>query len=334
MAWPGVACSNHRVRSLSLSALSALLVWALPHCSTFAAVGTEPPPAVPVAPAGADQIDEVVVQATEPHFAAPTLRDRIGRIWAPVMINGKGPFRLVLDTGANSSAIIPRVAERLGSPPHSTVIVRGFTGSAIVPVIRAESMEVGELLLRPARLPVVADVFGGAEGVLGKEGLQDKRIVIDFGKDRIRIARSHRERAEAGFSVIPLKITRAGLLSARVTIGRIRANAIIDTGGQRSVGNLALQQALMRRAPKDVTMEEIVGVTLEAQTGQNIATPPIALGSFQVRGARITFADMHLFEHWNLTREPTLMIGMDVLGLLDVLIIDYRRRELQVRPRA
>ena len=26
-----------------------------------------------------------------------------------------------------------------------------------------------------------------------------------------------------------------------------------------------------------------------------------------------------------------LMIGMDVLGLLDTLIIDYRRRELQLR---
>ena len=48
---------------------------------------------------------EVVVQALEPRYVAPTLRDRIGRIWAPVMINGKGPFRLVLDTGASRSAV-------------------------------------------------------------------------------------------------------------------------------------------------------------------------------------------------------------------------------------
>ena len=31
--------------------------------------------------------------------------------------------------------------------------------------------------------------------------------------------------------------------------------------------------------------------------------------------------------------EPALLIGMDVLGLLDTLIIDYRRKELQVKLR-
>ena len=41
---------------------------------------------------------EVVVSAPEPKYVAPTLRDRIGRIWAPVYIEGRGPLRLVLDT--------------------------------------------------------------------------------------------------------------------------------------------------------------------------------------------------------------------------------------------
>ena len=48
---------------------------------------------------------------------------------------------------------------------------------------------------------------------------------------------------------------------------------------------------------------------------------------------RMTFADMRIFEYWKLTDEPALLIGMDALGLLDVLIIDYRRNELQLRMR-
>jgi hypothetical protein len=52
-----------------------------------------------------------------------------------------------------------------------------------------------------------------------------------------------------------------------------------------------------------------------------------------VKGAHITFGDMYLFQHWNLTREPTLTLGMDLLGSFDVLIIDYNRHELQIRPR-
>ena len=55
-------------------------------------------------------LEELAVTADEPRFVAPTRRDRIGRIWAPVLINGQGPFRLVLDTGASHSALTPRLA--------------------------------------------------------------------------------------------------------------------------------------------------------------------------------------------------------------------------------
>jgi hypothetical protein len=42
---------------------------------------------------------------------------------------------------------------------------------------------------------------------------------------------------------------------------------------------------------------------------------------------------MHIFEHWHLIKHPVLLIGMDAIGLFDVFIIDYRRRELQLRMR-
>src|SRR6185437_15705210 len=93
------------------------------------------PPAVPGLPTIASpesEISEVVIEAPEPRFAAPTLRDRIGRIWAPVLINGHGPYRLVLDTGATHSAIIPQVVDSLGISLAAATSVRvtGVTGSA------------------------------------------------------------------------------------------------------------------------------------------------------------------------------------------------------------
>jgi hypothetical protein len=48
---------------------------------------------------------------------------------------------------------------------------------------------------------------------------------------------------------------------------------------------------------------------------------------------RVTFTDTAIFEHWQLTTEPALLLGMDVLGLLDVLVIDYKTKELHVRFR-
>jgi hypothetical protein len=250
------------------------------------------------------------------------------------MINGKGPFRMVLDTGASHSAIISRVADRLGvSAQDNPILVRGVTGAAVVPAVHVDRMEIGDLLIEPSVLPIVADVFGGAEGVLGREGLPDKRIFADFRADRLVISRSHREHAGAGFNIVPLRISHGGLLTTEIRVGAIKAEAIIDTGGQQSVGNLALREALMRHPPPDVVSEGIIGVTLDEQRGDTIGTPTIEIGTLKLKNVRVTFADTYLFDHLQLTRQPTLLIGMDVLGSFDILVIDYKLRELQVRMR-
>jgi predicted aspartyl protease len=293
------------------------------------------PASVPAATAPADELSEVVVQTTEPKFVAPTRRDRIGRIWAPVLIDGKGPYRLVLDTGANRSAITARAAQTLGIPPtaNAATMVTGFTGSAVVPTIHVDRLEVGELLMGPTEMPILADVFGGAQGVLGIEGLENKRIIADFTRDYLEISRSHGERARFGFTVVPLKLIKGGLLVADVRVGTVRAKAIIDTGAQGTVGNLALREALLRHPPRNARHEDIIGVSLDVQGGDNLPLPDLDFGKIQVRGVRITFGDMYLFQHWKLTDQPTLTIGMDLLGSFDVLIIDYNRHELQIQPR-
>jgi Aspartyl protease len=292
-----------------------------------------PAPGPAVTPSPTDALSEVVVQTAEPRFVAPTRRDRIGRIWAPVMIDGKGPFRLVLDTGANRSAITARTAQLLGASADGdgSTRVTGFTGSALVPTVHVGEMEVGDVYMGPADLPVLADVFGGAQGVLGIEGLANKRIYADFSHDELVISRSHGELPRRDFTVVPLRLVH-GLLVADIIVGSIRCKAIIDTGAQGTVGNLKLRDALMRGPPRNAAHEDIIGVTLDVQGGDYLPLPDISLGDrITVKGVRVTFGDMYLFQHWGLTEEPALTIGMDLLGTFDVMIIDYKRHELQVR---
>jgi len=276
----------------------------------------------------------VIVEGADPMYVAPTLRDRIGRIWAPVLINGQGPFRLVLDTGANSSALLPSVAQALGIPLHESkkVQLHGVTGTAIVPIVVVDSLEVGDLFLDGERLPIVADVFGGAQGILGGKGFQDKRIFIDFGNDQIRISRSRGQAAPLGYSTMPIKVTNGQLLMMDIRIGSVRAKAVLDTGAQQTIGNTALLEALVRRG-REATDQAIIGVTMDIAHGKSIPVPPIALGGIEVRNMRVTFGDMYIFEQWKMTREPAMLIGMDVIGTLDTLIIDYKMRELQMRAR-
>lgn len=297
------------------------------------------PPAVsPGAPpgSGVESLSEILVEANEPRFVAPTRRDRIGRIWAPVFINGKGPFKLVLDTGASHSAVMQSVADALGLRPDakSSVMLRGVTGSAVVPVIKVDSLRIGDLLIQPVILPIVTDALGGAEGILGTEGMADMRIFIDFRNDRIRINRSRNERAPSGFMSIPVRFLRGRLLSVNAEVGEVPVRAIIDTGGQATIANNALREELLRhQSHMKTTRDEITGATLDVQSGDTSETPPITMGGLEIRGARATFGDMRIFEHWRMTREPAILIGMDVLGTLDTLVIDYHRKELQVRMR-
>ncbi len=300
-----------------------------------------PPPVVTPereVPAGTHVLDDVAVTADEPRFVAPTRRDRIGRIWAPVLVNGKGPFRLVLDTGASHSALTPRLAATLGIAvdPNHTVMLRGATGSASVPLVPVETLEVGDLLMEPQRLAVIPDALGGAEGVLGMDGLAGKRIHIDFRRDSITIMRSKNERAASGYETIPVKFLRGRLLVVDAHLGGVPVKAVIDTGGQATLGNEALRTALAerrRRRDQEAIPDEVTGSTLEVQTGNRVETPLLALGEIMVRNPAMTFADFAIFEHWKMTEKPAMLIGMDVLGLLDTLIIDYRRKELQVKLR-
>jgi len=276
----------------------------------------------------------IIVEAPEPRYVAPTLRDRIGRIWAPVLINGQGPYRLVLDTGANSAALIPSVADSLGIAVDDSkqVQLHGVTGSAVVPMVDIESMEVGDLLIEGATVPVVADVFGGAEGVLGNKGLSDKRIYIDFRNDLIRIERSRDQSMPRGFIRLPLKVTDGRLLSFEMKIGSIRTTAILDTGAQTTIGNHRLREALLRRI-REGKEQSIIGVTLDVAMGRSIPVPPIDLGGVTVRNMHVTFGDMYIFDQWEMTEKPALLIGMDVIGTLDTLIIDYGKGELYMRTR-
>jgi len=129
---------------------------------------------------------------------------------------------------------------------------------------------------------------------------------------------------------LPITFLRDRLPSIDVMIGRVRVKGIIDTGAPDSLANTALLEAL-KRSLKDTPDTEIIGVTLDVERGNRVRLPTLVMGSVRVRGATVTFGNVQIWQHWRLTREPAIMIGMDVLGVLDQVIIDYRTREMHLR---
>ena len=80
----------------------------------------------------------------EPLYAVPTRRDRVGRVLAPVLVNGQGPFRFILDTGANRSVLSQRVLTAVGlalAADGPSIAVHGVTGTAVLPAVRLDVLQ-------------------------------------------------------------------------------------------------------------------------------------------------------------------------------------------------
>jgi predicted aspartyl protease len=315
---------SHKLSPFLTTAI--LCLWA----AAFAAepAGVTPATSAPAAPA--------VPRADEPLFASPTRLDRIGRIVAPVTINGQGPFRLVVDTGASHTTLSPEMVARLGLSPkeHVSLMLNGVTGAEQVPAVRIDRLQAGDLIIENVDVPIVqSSIMAGADGILGVAGLQRERITVDFSRDRISISRSHANENVSGMLRIQATRVVGGLLMVETRVGGVKARTVIDTGAERTLGNAVLRDRLRLRkrigAPQEVT--SVFGTTSEVSSGELHRIPTIVLGGATINQVNVVFGDFHIFKVWELDDEPTLLLGMDVLGTVRQLIIDYRRREVYVR---
>jgi predicted aspartyl protease len=314
-----VSRGSDRRRLLGAGAAASLLALAGRLPALAVAPETEPTPA-----------------ADEPLYAAPTTLDRVGRVMAPVMVDGQGPFRFIVDTGATRSALSPALVARLGLPTDRSPPVRmqGVTGEAIVPTVRIGRLQAGSLLLRDQDLPVLEpQVFAQADGILGIEGMAGNRLDIDFVADRVTLSRSRDQRAEPGFLVVPVYRRAGGLLIVDARIGRVRGRAIIDTGAERTLGNPELQRRLAQHPGDDGEAgrpTQVYGATAAVTRGESRIAPAIRIGEASLDNLEITFADLHVFRYWKLDQVPALLIGMDLLGVVARLVVDYRRAEIHL----
>ena len=267
-------------------------------------------------------------------FATPTTHDHIGRVVVPVMVNGRGPFHFIVDTGASRSTISPHLVRALGLTPTlgATVTVNGITGAAQADYVVVDSLQAGDLLIDATALPVVwAPVMAGADGILGAAGLTGKSLLIDFQRNRVEIAH-HIDSFLRGQSVRihALSLTH-GLVAVDARVGRTRVTAIIDTGAERTLGNLALRDALkMPQSRGVVTITSVYGATREVELGEIARAPPITIESLHITDVAVVYGDFHIFNVWGLKESPALIIGMDVLGTVASLSIDFKNKDVYV----
>lgn len=319
----------------------ALLAGAVVAGAALASPASPSPPQSPAARAGPAAVPPQAAGPAKPLppqdllLACPTTRDYVGRVVAQVMIDGKGPFRFIIDTGANQSTIAPRLAAVLGLIPSTRrpIRVAGVTGTAIVPSVSIESLRAGALDITDTRFPVIwSPIMAGADGILGAAGLDEDTLIVDFRHNTVQIRRASRSGLREGYARLDATRLQGGLLSVPGEVGDVRVTAIIDTGSPQTLGNMALYRILYSsaRARGKGVSTSVYGATRQVRLGEVHLTPTIDLGSIRIGKPLLVFGDFPIFATWGLTRHPAIILGMDVLGTVRAFSIDFRYAELNL----
>ena len=108
-----------------------------------------------------------------------------GAIVLPVELNGRGPYRFLLDTGSTHSSVSASTASEIGAPVVARTEIGSAAGSREALVVRIDALEVGPVAVDGLLASVVELGFAGVDGVIGHDALAPLRFTIDFARSRL-----------------------------------------------------------------------------------------------------------------------------------------------------
>jgi predicted aspartyl protease len=265
--------------------------------------------------------------------AGPTDSDRAGRMVAPILVNGEGPFRFIIDTGANRSVLSGRLAQRLGLTPSGDGEVHSVYGVAPAPFVRVTSLHYGDLSLPSGELPILqGPVLAGEHGLLGVDGMEGRRLELDFRRGCIEIGPSRHVRRVRGWVSVRGELRFGHLVVVPGRISGLRVNVLIDTGSDTSLANTALQEALGARLSRNRSLFGRAATASDPiMLERAIILRRLFVGDMEAQNVTAFVGDYHVFSLWGMLEEPTLLLGMDVLTQARALAIDYGRATVSFR---
>jgi len=108
----------------------------------------------------------------------------------PVTINGSGPYRFLLDTGASNTILSANVADRLGIPKGASRTLLTAGGNLAVTVRLVTSLNVGTAQLENVGIAVANfDLMKtlNVDGILGSDYLRRFKVSIDYDNQLVNI---------------------------------------------------------------------------------------------------------------------------------------------------
>jgi predicted aspartyl protease len=288
--------------------------------------------------AGAQSISPGVPSSLSPAQDAAKIAadvDAARRLTIGVQINGKGPYRFVVDTGADRTVIADDVATDLGLTRGPVVNVEGAVRTLPAQTVTLGDISFGVVRKEQLVVPVLPRALVEADGYLGLDAVDGYRVTLDF-RNRALLIEQPRHMLLLGYikpneTVVRVSGRFGHLRSTRTRVDDVVATTFLDTGAEVSVGNSKLFEELVLRDPSyfkqgTVMLSGVTGGTIE---GRVTDINRIKMSSLTIYDCKVAVSDLQIFDLWGLRGTPALLIGMNLLHQFNQVSIDYGRKELR-----
>jgi predicted aspartyl protease len=263
-------------------------------------------------------------------------KDLAGRAVARININGQGPFRFIIDTGANRSVISQALATRLGLAHSGEGLVHSIDSETPTKLVNVDSLSFGALRLSSGDTPVLdSPMLADEHGLLGVDGMAGRMLHVNFTRQCVEIFENPAQMPMQGWLSVPARMRFGTMLTIQGEIRGVNVNVLIDTGSDLSLANEKFREALRGVATRSIEYKGDHAFTFGRPVvlERSVWTPRLLLGETIVDNVIAYIGDFHIFDVWGLQDEPTLLIGVDVLARSREMAIDYERGVVYFRKR-
>ena len=253
--------------------------------------------------------------------------DKHDRMTVVVRIAEQGPFHFLIDTGAQNTVLSTALAGKLALRPEKKVRLIGVAGTREVDTVTIDQIDLGQRSFYSLLAPLLPREDIGADGILGLDSLQGQRVQIDFRKGIIAVDDAKALGGNRGFEIVVVARRQSGqLIVTDAVIDGVKVNVVIDTGAEYSIGNRALQNALVRQHGQGtMVLRSVTGqeITADLAIAENLKINDMNFGNVV-----IAYADAPPFAALGLAEKPALFLGMRDMRALDRIAIDFSTRRI------
>jgi predicted aspartyl protease len=272
--------------------------------------------------------------AAEP-AALDTATDATKRLSVAVRIDGNGPYRFVVDTGADRTVLATDVAADLGLLHGERVMMEGVVRAVATDTVTLRELSFGSVTCKRLVVPVLPRTMLEADGYLGLDTLDRHRVTLDFKHHTLQVTEPRSRFSAFWVRQNEARVRASGtaghLRAVDCKVDGVAATAFIDTGAEVSAGNSALLAALKSGAPARYALDTVplTDITGGKIVGNLTTVSKIRLMDLEFTDCPLVIADFQIFDVWGLRQKPALLIGMNFLRQFSKISIDYGLKELR-----